>query len=349
MVEGEGAGEAAGKGLGALKQKVGPLPLIVWIAILGGMWWYLKRRQAGSKTGAQTDPAGNVGTINPKTGYVYGSSQDQSALGAQDSGGLTGSTSSSASGSTVAGQYADNNAWARAAINYLVGIGIDPVAANSAVEQYISSQALTPDQQGDVNLAIQSIGAPPQPPQPGTAPSPVVLPPSPGPVYAANPPTGLSVTSTTSSTAALVWNRASNAKGYSVTWRAGSEPSQTLTVTGTDTTATVAGLQPATTYQIQVQATPARPGDGFASTTVTTPGAPSTTPPVQPPGGGAAIIPARTVTVVAWKPPPNTPWDSTLSGIAAHEGVSLSALEAANPQITNPNLIYPGQQIKIPS
>jgi len=38
----------------------------------------------------------------------------------------------------------------------------------------------------------------------------------------------------------------------------------------------------------------------------------------------------------------------TLSAIAAAHGVSLQSLIAANPQITNPNLIYPGQSINIP-
>lgn len=38
----------------------------------------------------------------------------------------------------------------------------------------------------------------------------------------------------------------------------------------------------------------------------------------------------------------------TLSGIAAQNGVSLSSLIGANPQISNPNLIYPGQTIHIP-
>jgi LysM repeat protein len=38
----------------------------------------------------------------------------------------------------------------------------------------------------------------------------------------------------------------------------------------------------------------------------------------------------------------------TLSAIAARNGVSLAALEKANPQIANFNLIYPGQQIAIP-
>jgi len=38
----------------------------------------------------------------------------------------------------------------------------------------------------------------------------------------------------------------------------------------------------------------------------------------------------------------------TLSGIAASHGAKLAAVEAANPQIKNPNLIFPGQTIKLP-
>jgi LysM repeat protein len=38
----------------------------------------------------------------------------------------------------------------------------------------------------------------------------------------------------------------------------------------------------------------------------------------------------------------------TLSGIAARSGVSLSAIEAANPQIHNPNLIYVNQKVHVP-
>jgi LysM repeat protein len=37
----------------------------------------------------------------------------------------------------------------------------------------------------------------------------------------------------------------------------------------------------------------------------------------------------------------------TLSGIAANAGESLASIEAANPQISNPNLIYPGQVIQV--
>ncbi|HEY0179198.1 MAG TPA: phage tail tip lysozyme [Dokdonella sp.] len=39
----------------------------------------------------------------------------------------------------------------------------------------------------------------------------------------------------------------------------------------------------------------------------------------------------------------------TLSSIAHAHGVALSALESANPQIHNPNVIYPGQSVHIPA
>jgi hypothetical protein len=38
----------------------------------------------------------------------------------------------------------------------------------------------------------------------------------------------------------------------------------------------------------------------------------------------------------------------TLSGIAVNHGVTLAAVEAANPKIKHPNLIYAGQTIKLP-
>jgi len=38
----------------------------------------------------------------------------------------------------------------------------------------------------------------------------------------------------------------------------------------------------------------------------------------------------------------------TLSGIAASHGVKLAAVEAANPQIKNPDLIFAGRAIKLP-
>lgn len=40
---------------------------------------------------------------------------------------------------------------------------------------------------------------------------------------------------------------------------------------------------------------------------------------------------------------------NTLSGISAAHGVSWEAVAAANPQLKNPNLIYPGEKLFVPS
>jgi LysM repeat protein len=41
-------------------------------------------------------------------------------------------------------------------------------------------------------------------------------------------------------------------------------------------------------------------------------------------------------------------WGDTLRKIAARLGISVSSLIAANPQLWNPNLIYPGQVLNLP-
>lgn len=338
---------ATGGGKGALdmlKTKVGPLPAGVWIAAAVIIFWYLRKKNATTGTaGTATDPAGNTGPIDPKTGYVYGTPQDSSALGGLGGGTGTGSDPGTSGGSTVAGTYADNTAWANAAINYLVGLGEDATAANSAITTFLASQPLNSTQQAMVNLAVQRIGSPPSPPQPGTTPTPIVQPPSPGTVYATNPVTGLSVSPAGTTSLTVKWNRSSNAQGFTVKWgTSASATTGSTTVSGTAGTTTISGLKPGTTYVVQVQATPAKTGAPFASATATTAKAAGGTPAPKP---GQHFT---EVTVVAWRPS-NTPWNSTLSGIADHYHVSggYQALAKLN-GIANPNDIHPGQKIKVP-
>lgn len=346
----EGGGGGGGPDLGAFKQKVGPLPLYLWIGAGLLLWWYVRRNQAASTAaganGSQTDPAGNTGTIDPSTGYVYGTPEDTAALANQDTG-SSGTGSSGTSGSTTGGTYATNSAWEEAAINYLVGIGVDPTEANAAIAQYLSSQQLTTQQQADVNEAIQQLGAPPQPPNPQN-PTQIVSPPSPGPTYATNPPTGLTASNVGSTSASLQWNSASGATGYQVIYQAGTGTPQTTTVSGNQTSVTLSGLQPSTMYSVQVQAQPARAGDGYASTSVSTTAAQSTSPPPSPSPTPPPSSPSTTTVTVVPFTEPNPPWNSTLSGIAAHYNTSVSKLQSLNPSITNVNLIYPGQQITVP-
>lgn len=344
MAEDKAVETAAKGGKNLFTTKLGPLPVWTWAITAVAIFWYLQRGKgtAAGSAGQQTDPAGNTGTINPATGYVYGTPEDQAAAGS--AAGELGQGSSNQSGSTVAGQYADNTSWASAAINYLVGIGVDATVANTAIQQFLSSQTLTTEQQADVNLAIQRLGAPPDPPSPGNAPPPVVTPPSPGTTTATNPPTGLTTTSVSSSSVGLKWNSTTNAKAYTVSHGTTSAASDGhVTVSAPATTTTVSGLKPNTHYYFRVQATPAKAGAGFASTSKTTSKAPAT-------GGGSSGGQGYTeVTVVKWTTKPGVPWNSTLSGIADHYKVKggYQALAKLN-HISNPNLVYPGQKIKVP-
>lgn len=179
MAEADSTAKAAGS---FLTRKVGPLPLGIWLVAAAGIYYYFSRKSSSASPGnatspgSQTDPAGNVGYIDPSTGYVYGSPEDTAALQAASQNAST--TSGSSTSSSVGSTYADNNAWGRAAINYLAGLGVDASTANQAIQLYLSSQPLTTAQQGDVNLAIQALGPPPDLPGPVTGnPPPVTTPP----------------------------------------------------------------------------------------------------------------------------------------------------------------------------
>lgn len=260
--------EGAGGIKTALGKKIGPLPAGVWIVIAVVIFYYASKRQKGGAEGGQeTDPAGNVGQIDPATGYVYGSPEDRAALGGGSSS-LGSDTDTGTGGSTISGGYADNNAWAVAAINYLVSIGVDATSANAAITQFLASQTLTPQQQGEVNLAIQRLGAPPSPPEPGGSPPPVVTPPS-SSTYATNPPSGFTTTSVTANSVGLKWNATTNAASYTVRW--GTYPSaQTGSTTVSTTAATATGLKPGTMYHFSVQAGPAKAGAPSATLTKST-------------------------------------------------------------------------------
>lgn len=274
--------EAPAGGGGSIKdklgKKIGPLPLGVWLIIAAGIFYFVLKSNKESESGPQTDGAGNVGTINPNTGYVYGSPEDRAALGSSSTS-LGTSGESGSGGSTVGGQYSDNSAWAVAAINYLVSIGVDATSANAAITQFLGSQQLTSAQQGMVNLAIQRLGAPPTPPEPGGSPPPVVTPPT-SSTFAINPPTGFTTTTVTSTAVGLKWNKPTNAVSYTVSWGKSANASDG-TMTVSTPAATVTGLTQNTLYHFRVQANPPGPGAGFATLSKTT-GKSMTTPAPRP-------------------------------------------------------------------
>lgn len=338
--------EGAGGGIkAALGKKLGPLPAGVWIAIAVVIYWYVSKRQGGSSSAGETDPAGNVGSINPNTGYVYGSAEDRAALGSVSTG-LGTSTDSGTGQSTVSGSYADNNAWAVAAINYLVSIGVDATSANAAITQFLGSQTLTPQQQGEVNLAIQRLGAPPSPPEPGGSPPPVVTPPS-SSTYATNPPSGFVTTSVTAASIATKWNAAVNATSYTLSWGTTSAAADGKTTVST-TAATATGLKPGTLYYLRVQANPVKAGSGFASLSKTTSKSTTTTPkPVpKPPYSHTVTKDGESFSSIA------TQYHYSKGGHALwvynYTDAPHSAAAKADIKKRGPNLLVHGETVYIP-
>jgi hypothetical protein len=297
----EGDAPAAGGKLDFLKQKVGPLPLWIWLGAGIAIILYLREKQSGGGLSSllggsssasavpneQTDPAGNIGSIDPATGYVYGTPEDLAALAANNDTSTTDTNPTSPGAAT----YADNAAWSEAAVNYLVGLGISPTEASQAIQLYLSSQTLTTQQQADVNEAIQALGAPP------TLPGPT----SPGPggggggggggTSATNPPTGVTVSNKQPTSLTVKWNKAANATGYTI--QAGQKKgSHTFgTSTGPNSlSTTIGGLTPGTLYYIQVQAKPAKAGAAWGETQASTTKSTTKGTKVQP---GGPNIPAK--------------------------------------------------------
>jgi spore coat assembly protein SafA len=104
------------------------------------------------------------------------------------------------------------------------------------------------------------------------------------------------------------------------------------TVQWGDTLSAIASACGITVYSIQV----ANPGMGYwlyAGTTIYIPGSYSAPPVYYPPASGTYVVQSG----------------DTLGKIARRFGVSLKSLIAANPQISNPSLIYAGQVISLPA
>lgn len=117
---------------------------------------------APAASGVQTDPAGNVGVIDPATGYVYGSTQDVAAL--QTSAASQATDTSGGSGGTVSSQvsngppFTSNAAWSQYAISILgAGYGSGGDLAGE-LGLYLAGASVTAAQEDDINAAIGVAG-----------------------------------------------------------------------------------------------------------------------------------------------------------------------------------------------
>lgn len=148
---------------------------------------------------AATATAAGASDIDPQTGDVSGSPEDEAAL-AQLQGGTAGSfpvQASSGGITTTVGTtsgYPDNAAWTQAAESGLSEIGEDPQTVATALGAWLNGQPITPDQAAIVYAATAEFGDPP------TGAPPVVLTSSTGPAVTGND-TGTTTTGTTTTTA----------------------------------------------------------------------------------------------------------------------------------------------------
>lgn len=147
---------------------VGKLP--VW-AVLGGVGVVLvliirNRSSSGSAAaGTSTDPAGNVGVIDPATGYVFGSAQDTAGLAAS-AGSSTPDTSGTMGGSigdqvSNGPPFTSNAAWSQYAVSVLSSNGYDPGTLTAELGLYLAGSPVTAAQQADINAAIAVANYPP--------------------------------------------------------------------------------------------------------------------------------------------------------------------------------------------
>jgi len=254
---------APAKGLGAtLAKKVGPFPLGVWLAGgIGLLWYYEKKSGSGSgaasaagsastqsTSGYGTDPAGNIGYIDPQTGYVYGSAEDISALQNE---GLIASANPATGSDSGTGSTADTSGGTSATSS-----NGTPSSTTTTTNPSGTATSTPPAATGG---PVSTAGAAPKNWQ-----------------YPA--PKGLSSSSVSDSGFRLSWDAVTGPQGQKPTgytvavWKGGTKISQhTVTVTNSiEYGAGGKGLSPSTSYVAQVWANGGPVAPPGAKITVTT-------------------------------------------------------------------------------
>lgn len=147
-----------------LGKKYGPLPLWVWLIIIGGTVYGVKKFQSAKGAADLADaadastisqnPLSTGGLVTPKanaTGSIYG--------------GGTGATGGSTTGSYGPNTPDSNEAWLSRALSTLASNGkYDPYAIQMALSTFLSGFSVTdPTQRAIVSDALAAVGSPPSP------------------------------------------------------------------------------------------------------------------------------------------------------------------------------------------
>lgn len=159
---------------GAHANKKVVLAVVGGVIIIGGYMYYKNKNAqttADQTIAANTTSAADTGTtIDPQTGFPYGSEEDQAALASLSfgilptqfgGGGGLGGLGGGGTGISGPGGFVNNAEWAQAAEAAMGSNGNDAIAA--ALGKYLTGQNVTPDQQTIIQEAIAIENAPPVP------------------------------------------------------------------------------------------------------------------------------------------------------------------------------------------
>jgi hypothetical protein len=187
-------------------------------AVIIGVVWYRSRNSSSTDSGATTDAT----SIDPATGYAYGSPDDAAALAAnagyQTPGGYGGGFSDLAPSPQQPQGFTSNQAWKQAADDYLINtVNLDALQVSDALGRYLVGDTATPAQRGIIQQAIASEGYPPVPGPNGYPPAIRDVPTSPTPVSKTPLATPrLSIGAHRAGLAAIIWTAIPHATEYHV-------------------------------------------------------------------------------------------------------------------------------------
>lgn len=169
--------EALTKEVGAGKYK---MPVWMWgVAVVVGVLIARKVKSAGLFGGAAPDASTSDGT-DPSSLDALGTA----TLGLGGAVNVGDGTAGGSFDAGTAGTLTDNDAWRKAADNYLTSAGYDSLAAARAIDAYLGGDPLTPAQAIMVEAALRRLGATPE-----TVPPPLSVPPPIVPSPPVKPPT----------------------------------------------------------------------------------------------------------------------------------------------------------------
>lgn len=181
-------------GLPDMGKQVGPLPMGVWVAVVGGSFAYMMYQR---NRAAATPAATNVDAVAADSigGVGYG--------GAGAIGAYTPTDGGVSSPADSTGAITSNTVWGQRAFAFLAGQGTDGSTVDAAIRNYLSGLPLSVQQNALITQALSKFGmvpetlpdAPALPQVPVATPAPVTVPspvaaPTPAPAPAPAPPVG---------------------------------------------------------------------------------------------------------------------------------------------------------------